>query len=1303
MGYHSHGLPAPLQPSREAEQPGMQTRPMGLKVHYTFERDQQNCLARWPQTLQIPTVPIDERNAIGVIDLRICLQAIAQCSPEIINQFDKDYAVYALDYSEDDTPLVGQGMLSWGLEQPNPGSEQKMVTGRVTKNMLAIFGNGVKETLEVKLKLNVVPKMQRPQTSQSADMQRGYGSNAPTPTPTDTNNEWSSFIQSNPGFGRPINGPSMPSPGLPPARYGSPSQMPSPAPDARLDHFTPLPAAPTPPPLSAPVPQHMGSISSFAPAPSSQGMTLDDPAAILKPDEPTPSVRPKKGKRSSSKQPGKRSTGNPVGRPRKNARDGGNTSAIEDATDGDEPPKKKRAKTTKADFPKGAPLDAAPGSLRVAASTSGSLRTMRPVASGGNSVGGSHLQEVPRAPTPVPGQAPSRPRVKPIAPNTNTAQGQFRRPSMAEFEGSTRFQVFDTGIPGPPNQDARSPSESIAQSPHQAYTPEESLADIGSSPPVPRSVRSSPPPSSPVLPPMPMPQPDSGFMSGGYDEMTYEDHLPMATSMALRPEDFNIPGVQQSANTCRPKLVPAGSTMVIEQVFPGPAELLPKKTLFRPKSSKAQARAQNKSRGTGTKAAARQLKRANTEPNLQRQETPIEPIGPPPMPQPPLEPEQEPEHLKPDVSHSEPVHEPKYEPANEPDASTPPAQPQPSVVEDPEGRLMRLLSEPMADDLPVDDSQDAAQELPPMPPPHYPPFPQPHITETGAPSFSPPAPASDPGVRGTSMLPDVSFSEETEETGPPSKNLSRKQSIKAKLEKAVESGQMPTFCSNCGAISTPTWRKIFTQLCEGSPEFPVFSDKPGCVTAIIIVGRDENEKPTKYQVIKKALGPTEEKSQWREDILCNSCGIWLSKYRAHRPEERWEDDPAQIGKPRKKSNGQKSRSKKAKSQNKLSANPTSEAYFTTDPIGPDDQDPSPRGADEVMLLRGPTTEPPSRERGSKSQSAGPADSFEYQDGQGSTHSRGSGTAQSPVALEEGGMGKTRRLLFPSPKKDGQPKVLGEVAINVVKTSHGTEGVKHAGSGKENIGVDLDVGTNLLATPKAVAGLGRGDEDMADLFGTPPHPSTPPPKERISGPFKTPTRPTPSHRPITRSISRSIRSVRSVAKSPGHALLALHQTPTKTPRSASARRPTNHNNHQHLHAHFAIDDGMLGGMTTEFGSPFSSTLNQLLSEANDFTTGSPAHGLGDLDLASLPNLDSDAALSGHLEHLDFAHFLTTDAAMPSSPPVLHGNGGAGGGAHVSFGAASMSFDGGSVNIWESFGEVTMTDGAGGDDGRVEEIN
>jgi hypothetical protein len=119
---------------------------------------------------------------------------------------------------------------------------------------------------------------------------------------------------------------------------------------------------------------------------------------------------------------------------------------------------------------------------------------------------------------------------------------------------------------------------------------------------------------------------------------------------------------------------------------------------------------------------------------------------------------------------------------------------------------------------------------------------------------------------------------------------------------------------------------------------------------------------------------------------------------------------------------------------------------------------------------------------------------------------------------------------------------------------------------------------------------------------------------------------------------------------------------------------------------------LSAATGDFDLPFSSTLNQLLSEAHDFTTGSSAHGLGDLDLASLPNLDSDAVLSGHLEGLDFGHFLTTDAVMPSSPPLISRNGG---GAHASFGAASQTgLDGEGVS-WESFGEVMTADAGDGE--------
>lgn len=72
--------------------------------------------------------------------------------------------MYAYDYSEFETPLVGQGMLSGVLatfsSTPETSTHQSktMITGRVCKNaMNGLFSKGAQETLEVKLRLVPVP------------------------------------------------------------------------------------------------------------------------------------------------------------------------------------------------------------------------------------------------------------------------------------------------------------------------------------------------------------------------------------------------------------------------------------------------------------------------------------------------------------------------------------------------------------------------------------------------------------------------------------------------------------------------------------------------------------------------------------------------------------------------------------------------------------------------------------------------------------------------------------------------------------------------------------------------------------------------------------------------------------------------------------------------------------------------------------------------------------------------------------------------------------------------------------------
>ncbi len=236
-----------------------------------------NCLARLPQILPIQTIPLDERNWIGVVDLGLCLQAIAQGSPELVGDLEHDFTVYAFDYSEPDTPLVGQGMLSRALESVASPDDKKMVTGRVTKNHLAIFGNGIRETLEVKLRLKAVPKMRRAQSSGTPE------ASASASTPTDAM-EWNSFIQSNPALGRSASVAAILSPAMAPPLVA----------DLRPASRQPTPSM-------------------------SQHLELGgrDTAAAPVPDTAPREIAPKPSRPSSRASRSKAPTGRPRGRPRK--------------------------------------------------------------------------------------------------------------------------------------------------------------------------------------------------------------------------------------------------------------------------------------------------------------------------------------------------------------------------------------------------------------------------------------------------------------------------------------------------------------------------------------------------------------------------------------------------------------------------------------------------------------------------------------------------------------------------------------------------------------------------------------------------------------------------------------------------------------------------------------------------------------------------------------------------------------------------------------------------------------------------
>ena len=110
-------------------------------------------------------------------------------------------------------------MLSWILASasstPNAPAKdsQTMVTGRVCKNILGIFSNGIKETLEVKLKLVPVPTCM--QKEYVENMERYHSLSQLMPEGFDYN-AWSDFLKENPTIGQlaqpPPNRSSHPSP-----------------------------------------------------------------------------------------------------------------------------------------------------------------------------------------------------------------------------------------------------------------------------------------------------------------------------------------------------------------------------------------------------------------------------------------------------------------------------------------------------------------------------------------------------------------------------------------------------------------------------------------------------------------------------------------------------------------------------------------------------------------------------------------------------------------------------------------------------------------------------------------------------------------------------------------------------------------------------------------------------------------------------------------------------------------------------------------------------------------------------------
>lgn len=472
-----------------------------MKVLYTFDGENKtNCLARWPQTLDIRTAYLDESQQIGLIELKVCLQAIVSASPELVAKLGQDYTVYAYDYAEYETPLVGQGMLSWILSSCSstpsaPAHQSKtLVTGRVCKNILGLFASTSQETLEVKLRLVPVPTCL--QSEYVENMKKYSDISKIMPNGFDYG-AWTAFLQSNPAIQQLANA----------SRSQTPANGAHQRDGSGMEHVQRLLTQGSTSfqsrdlPLGIQNANHAAQVIALQPhRPSSPALSVQSATAPKRRGRP-----PKNGTKS------KTSSSNVQRKPsvRQETFDNGYGSNDDRPEEG---PSRKRAKVTKADIPDGGVFAQQPESLRVAASTAASLRIHQPSAIRPSANLANSLEAPPRAPTPI-----ANPLSQPRRPTLPTARSSLHQESRAVNETSYES-------PYAPSTSGTKLPESAMTSPEasRADSLGETPADISSSPPVYHGMSTAPP--SPKLPVLPR-DIDSGFMSGSLDDLFGDDEL----------------------------------------------------------------------------------------------------------------------------------------------------------------------------------------------------------------------------------------------------------------------------------------------------------------------------------------------------------------------------------------------------------------------------------------------------------------------------------------------------------------------------------------------------------------------------------------------------------------------------------------------------------------------------------------------------------------------------------------------------------------------------------------------------------
>ena len=469
-----------------------------MKVLYTFDdQNKTNCLARWPRALDVRTARFDESTEIGIIELKTCIQAIVSASPELVAKLGQDYTVYAYDYSEYETPLVGQGMLSWVLASasstPSAPAHQSrtMVTGRVCKSVTGLFSNGAQETLEVKLRLVPVPTSLQSEFLESMRKYRDLSRVMPEGFDAAA---WTSFLEANPGILQMADQ----------SRSQTPANMSGQGGPMGIEQVQRL------------LNQGSACQRSETRRLSEQGeRQLTSDMGNFRNSSPAISfqsyVPPQSGpSRNASRNSNRGSHAQHLNTQREGFIETGNYSGDDHL---EEMQPRKRAKITKAEWPSKTNMGKQSESLRVAASTAASVRVFQPTAIRPSIMPAHTLDGPPRVPTPI---AEPRQRIRSLLPkprsnlhceSSNIDTETYRSP-YATSEGPTK--AAESAFTSPEG----SREDSISDAP----------PDIPSSPPMFRNTSTAL--SSPTLPTKRRHrQLDSAFANNSVDDLFTEDAI----------------------------------------------------------------------------------------------------------------------------------------------------------------------------------------------------------------------------------------------------------------------------------------------------------------------------------------------------------------------------------------------------------------------------------------------------------------------------------------------------------------------------------------------------------------------------------------------------------------------------------------------------------------------------------------------------------------------------------------------------------------------------------------------------------